>query len=91
MKILSPKQVFLKTPFAKVFADTIQTPPVQEALDMAMLQLSYLQGQSQDMGNAAAQHFRLEGAKQYREILLTLSDPPTKAEVNRGDNLPFET
>ena len=76
---------------AKLFAETVQTPPVQSALDTAMLEMQYRQGQSQDMGNAAAQHFRLEGARLYREILLTLSDPPTKAEFTRGDNLPFET
>lgn len=61
---------------------------MQSALDAAMLQLIYETSKAQDMGVSAANNFRLEGARLFKDIFLTLSEPEPKTKPDRGDSLP---
>lgn len=83
----SPKKKFQKTPQAKVHADLVVSPQFQSTLDAALLQMQYEMGSASDLNTAAANAFRLEGARRFMATLLTLAETPTTPRRNTGDNL----
>lgn len=84
----SPKRAFQETKEAKAFLDLATSPVFLKAIDAAMLQMQYSASQANDHMTAAANCFRMDGARRFAEILLKIADPETPAPRDRGDNLP---
>lgn len=87
----TPKQRFLETPEAKSFLQTVNQPDTQKALEYALLQFIHenpAQGFHTDNFRAAADNYRLEGARKLISILqeLPVITPPTRTTPLR-DNL----
>lgn len=88
MKLESPKTRFHKSGHSRAHSETVSTPAFRAALDAALLQMEYLQGTANDMGNAAAKHFLLEGGRKFSDILLTLAEVENRPESRNVDSLP---
>lgn len=70
---LNPKERFLKSEYAKTFADISVNPAFHAAIETA---LSETQLHPPKGSDAAANWNRLEGAKEFAHILLNLAEPP---------------
>lgn len=70
---LSPKDRFLKSTDARAHLDLVANPVFHHALESALSEMQLSVAKSSD---PAANWHRLEGAKQFVEILLNLADPP---------------
>lgn len=84
------KDRFLASKHAKDFVAIVDGEPFKEATNAAMLELVESLTHAQDMGGAAANSFRLEGARRYKETLSGLPVPAKPRPQPRGDNLPHE-
>jgi hypothetical protein len=82
----TPKQQFAKHPYHGAFLDLTASDDFTAAVNFAMLQ--FVQEQ-QTPGNDPAACYsnssKLEGAKQFMRILLTLADPPNKPTEIKPD------
>jgi hypothetical protein len=72
---MSPKERFqLNVPETKQFAGMVHCDLFERAADVAMLQFVENQGYTQDQLSAVASAYRLQGAQQFKTILMTLGD-----------------
>jgi hypothetical protein len=74
----TPKQQFSKHPYHGPFYDLTASADFLTATNYAMLQLVHELRVSGDTNAAFANSYRIEGAKDFLRILLTLADPPTE-------------
>lgn len=82
---LSPKTRFLKSPEGKEFAEIAVKPAFHRALETA---LACLQLEAPKKSNDDANWNRLQGAKDFAEILLNLTETnETPRRDHRRDNL----
>lgn len=84
----SPKSNFAKGPSAQPWTDVASSVLFREAASAAMLQMQA--NQLTAMGNevAAANHYRLEGARTFLSVLMNLTTPPEEMPKRvRSDNL----
>lgn len=61
--------------YRKTWPDIVDSPIFQSAIAAALLNLTLKNRNSPDMGTSAANAMKLEGAQQFVDILMTLSDP----------------
>ena len=59
----------------------------QATLETALIQYELNQGIAPDMGTAAASHWRMVGAREFVNVLLNLSEPPTEPPKKPRQNL----
>lgn len=81
----TPKQQFMASS-RKVSAhrNTMQMEPIQEGLNMAMLQYQLLLATStQDSNGAAAAMFKIKGALEFIDVFLKLGESP-KIQADSG-------
>jgi hypothetical protein len=75
--VTTPKQQFAKHPYHGAFYDLTASDDFTAAVNYAMLQFVHEQYPPGDnIAAAQANANKLEGAKQFQRILLTLADPP---------------
>jgi hypothetical protein len=73
----SPKQRFLEqSALAKQFLDVVDGEPFQRATELAMLGLVEQLADATDPSNAAANSYRIDGAKRFLALLKALPEPP---------------
>src|SRR5262245_15840605 len=83
--VVDHKQRFYKSPFAKGWTDLVDGAQFQMASDCAMLALQQTFQPASDMGSAAANESRRQGAIQFLKILRQLGiNPPTPPPQNSG-------
>jgi len=85
----SPREQFRESPYAKSFADVIQSSQMEAAMNAATLELQERFQPTCDPQEAAANEFRRQGARSVLVILrhLTVSaepapSAPSKANLN---------
>lgn len=84
------KERFLKRPYAKVLADITASEDFKDVVNMVMIDLVDGTQRSENANEAAAVAYRMEGAKRFRDSLMSFAVPATPAKQLRGDNLPHE-
>lgn len=84
----SPKTRFLKTTLAKEHVKLLENPLMQQAFDVALLQMANDYGSTTNAQDAASVQLRMEGARKLVYVFLTLSDKPQSLPAIKGDNLP---
>lgn len=84
----TPKQRFLELPLSKSFLQTSVAPDLEAALDYALLQLIADLPTVSEGNNAAANAYRIDGARRFIATLTTLPVvlPSNRPPANR-DNL----
>lgn len=84
----SPKSNFAKGPHAASWAEIAASTMFREAGSAAMLDMQAKFPYTLQAGDAAANHWRMEGARQFFAILMHLTTPPEeKAAVPKTHNL----
>lgn len=72
---MNPKERFLKTPAAKVFADVAVSESFQLALEYALLEMQGQMSKDDDPTKGWAASCRMNGAMQFAKILSQLPYP----------------
>jgi hypothetical protein len=84
----SPKQRFLEqSALAKQFLDVVDSEAFQRATELAMLGLVEQLADSTDPSSAAANSYRIDGAKRLLAILKALPEPPKPLAARPSHNL----
>lgn len=84
----SPKVTFSKGQYAAAWAEIASSTTFREAGSAAMLQMQANQTVALNNEYAAANHFRMEGARTFFAMLMNLTTPPEAAPPRiRTDNL----
>lgn len=91
MAMIEPRQNFQQGPYAKSWLDLADSAQFQSAAQAALAQMQINLSGAADMGSAAAFHFRMEGAKQFLQVLMSLTEPPKQANKPPGVNLNHRT
>jgi hypothetical protein len=84
----SPKSNFAKGPSAAAWTEVASSALLRESAGAAMLEMQARSGFVSNFNDAAANNFKMEGARIFLSILMNLTTPPTetpKRETN--DNL----
>lgn len=76
--MINPKERFQKSPYAKQFSDLTASEAFHQACEASLIQMSLNMARGNNLSEAWDHHSRLQGAKEFLEILLTLSDPVTE-------------
>lgn len=66
--------------------DLVATNQFQEAVTAALAQMAVNNNSPPDLATAASWHFRMEGAKQFIGILMSLNDSQAKPQPVKGLN-----
>jgi hypothetical protein len=83
---LTPKATFLTKPgAANKHAEQVLSPEFQEAAMTALAQYAVNLSSAPDMGTAAAHHWKMQGAKEFLNTLLSLHEK-TEPPKPRTDN-----
>lgn len=73
---MTPKELFLKSNDAKIVANVLAGLPFQSATEAALLEYQgIICNGSNEVTSAAANHFRLEGARAFAAILKQIAIP----------------
>jgi hypothetical protein len=84
----SPKSDFAKGPRAAQWTDVASSALLREAVGAAMLEMQARMGFVSNVNDAAANTFKMEGARIFLSILMNLTTPPSEAPKRVGnDNL----
>jgi hypothetical protein len=83
----TPRERWKASVHARPWLEMHDAPVIQAALDTALLQLDTNLATSSDAQTAAANRWRMEGARAFASILLGLSDPEIKPTRVPTDNL----
>jgi hypothetical protein len=85
----TPRETFQANPTWKHgHLELVTSVGMVAALDYAMLQMVNDLPRSDDPTSASANAWRLEGARRFRAIFVTLSEPPRKIKHTDPDQLP---
>lgn len=84
---LSPKKSFMASEVVKAHQVLVVNDSLRHALEMALAQMAVSMPAAPDMASAASYHYRMEGAKQFIGIFLSLSDPETIPVATPRQNL----
>lgn len=84
---LNPKSQFQKSPLCKAHVDLVCLPGVHESLQVAMAQMQLNMGAAPDMGTAAAQAWKMQGAKEFISVWLNLAEPAPERKTEPHQNL----
>jgi len=84
----SPKVTFAKGPYATVWTNIASSSEFRDAAGTAMLQMQANLGLAATNESAAANCFKMEGARQFLSVLMNLTTPPEEPPKRiRTDNL----
>ncbi len=84
----SPKQRFLEqSALAKQFLDVVDSEAFTRATELAMLAFVEHLTDATDPSNAAANSYRLDGAKRFLKLLKSLPEPPSPPTPRPSHNL----
>lgn len=84
----SPKAFFAKGPMAQPWSEIASSDLFRAAASAAMLQMQANLGMAQTGVDAAANCYRLEGARTFLAIAMNLTTPPSPApEKSKRENL----
>lgn len=84
----SPKSNFIKGPHAASWSEVASSTMFREAGSAAMLDMQAKFPYTAQANDAAANHWRMEGARTFFAILMNLTTPPQeKLEVPKTHNL----
>ena len=72
----SPKANFAKGPTAAAWTEVASSNLLREAASVAMLEMNATRREAPDFNTAAANAFRMEGARTFLSILMNLTTPP---------------
>ncbi len=75
---LEPKKRFQEGNFKKTWQDVVDSTQFQEAATAALVQMAMNNSAPPDMASAASYQWRMEGAKQFLGVLMSLVEPTTK-------------
>jgi hypothetical protein len=75
---------------ASQHGETVLNPAFQMACQMALSQFQFLQGPMPDMSTSAAVAWKLQGAREFLNVLLSLHDKPTAQETKKNDGLNYD-
>jgi hypothetical protein len=76
--ILDARKNFRDSDHSKVLFEAVATTWFQVGASAALITMQRNLSTPNDMGTAAANEFRLQGARMFLDILMSLSDPETK-------------
>jgi hypothetical protein len=72
---INPKQAFIDSPQSKLWANVASSEMMTVAIGAAMLQMQYSMAPSDSADSAAANDFRMQGARIFAYSLLNLTTP----------------
>lgn len=81
----SPKTRFLSGPYAQEFSKLSSRVEFEVAADAALIQTQF----NLPEGDAAANHHRMEGARLFLSILMTIGDSPVEAFKKSSSELQY--
>ena len=76
MIALEPKQAFIDSPQSKLWENVAESEMMRMAISAAMLQMHGSMGFPNVATEAAANDFRMQGARIFASILINLTTPP---------------
>jgi hypothetical protein len=86
---LDSRKNFLLRPDAKTWTDVVDSEKFQAAATAALVIMQSSMGTAPDLPTSSAYYWRLEGARQYLHILMSLTEPKAPAVQKPKDNLEF--
>jgi hypothetical protein len=72
---INPKQAFIDSPQSKLWANVASSEMMRSAISAAMLQMHGSMGFPNGANEAAANDFRMQGARIFASILVNLATP----------------
>jgi hypothetical protein len=85
--MIDPRRSFKDSDHGKNWLDVVDSARFQAAVSAALIQMQLTLPHPPDMGTAAAYHFRMEGAKQFLQILMSLTETTPERRPPSGQNL----
>jgi hypothetical protein len=85
--ILDARKNFRESDHSKVLFDAVASAWFQAGASAALITMQRNLSSPSDMGSAAANEFRLQGARQFLDIFMSLSDPETQRARLPSGNL----
>ncbi len=73
---ITPKQAFCDSPQSKLWENVAESEMMRMAISAAMLQMHGSMGFPNVANDAAANDFRMQGARIFASILVNLTTPP---------------
>jgi len=81
---IDPRKDFQASPHKPIWSDFSASATFAAAAQAALVQYQINLGTSTDVSNAGANGFKLVGAKQFLDVLMSLTETPTPTPVTNS-------